>query len=68
MTMLIKDDLFSICDSIPAGVVSGKHLRNLLVHARENGYAIPAFVCKRYVHRKPFIFKSKTTINVSDLL
>jgi hypothetical protein len=34
------------CD-VPPGVVTGENLVKLLTHARENGYAIPAFNCTR---------------------
>lgn len=32
-------------DVVPTGVVTGKDLLKLLEHARDNGYAIPAFNC-----------------------
>jgi len=35
-------------DIVPPGVVTGDNLLKLLTHARENGYAIPAFNCTRY--------------------
>jgi len=35
----------SLNDIVPAGVVTGDNLVKLLTHARENGYAIPAFNC-----------------------
>ena len=38
-----------LSDIVPPGVVTGDNLLKLLTHARENGYAIPAFNCTRYV-------------------
>jgi fructose-bisphosphate aldolase class II len=35
----------SASDIVPAGVITGDNLRKLLTHAKENGYAIPAFNC-----------------------
>lgn len=35
----------SLTDIVPPGVVTGDNLVKLLTHARENGYAIPAFNC-----------------------
>jgi hypothetical protein len=32
---------------VPPGVVTGDNLLKLLSHAKENGYAIPAFNCTR---------------------
>ena len=32
------------CD-VPPGVVTGDNLLKLLKHAKDNGYAIPAFNC-----------------------
>lgn len=37
----------SLSEIVPAGVVTGDDLINLLKHARENGYAIPAVNCTR---------------------
>jgi len=34
-------------ETIPAGVVTGDALLKLLSHAKDNGYAIPAFNCTR---------------------
>jgi len=42
------------CD-IPPGVVTGDNLLKLLTHARENGYAIPAFNCTRYVRTLSYV-------------
>ena len=39
-------------DIVPAGVVTGDDLLKLLTHARENGYAIPAFNCTRCVRQE----------------
>jgi len=39
----------SITDIVPPGVVTGDNLVKLLEHARDNGYAIPAVNCTRYV-------------------
>lgn len=39
----------SLNEIVPAGVVTGDDLMNLLEHARSNGYAIPAVNCTRYV-------------------
>lgn len=36
-------------DIVPPGVVTGDDLIKLLTHAKENGYAIPAFNCTRFV-------------------
>lgn len=38
----------SLSEIVPAGVVTGDDLINLMKHARENGYAIPAVNCTRY--------------------
>jgi fructose-bisphosphate aldolase class II len=38
------------CD-VPVGVITGDNVVKLLKHAKENGYAIPAFNCTRYVRR-----------------
>jgi len=38
----------SLADIVPAGVVTGDNLVKLLEHAKDNGYAIPAFNCTRY--------------------
>jgi len=35
----------SLADIVPAGVVTGDNLVKLLEHAKDNGYAIPAFNC-----------------------
>jgi fructose-bisphosphate aldolase class II len=35
----------SATDIVPPGVVTGDNLRKLLTHAKENGYALPAFNC-----------------------
>lgn len=32
-------------DIVPPGVVTGENLLKLLTHAKDNGYAIPAFNC-----------------------
>lgn len=37
----------SLSDIVPAGVVCGDNLVKLLTHAKDNGYAIPAFNCTR---------------------
>jgi len=36
------------CD-VPPGVITGENVRKLMKHAKDNGYAIPAFNCTRYV-------------------
>ena len=36
--------MVTACD-VPAGVVTGDNLLKLLKHAKDNGYAIPAFNC-----------------------
>jgi hypothetical protein len=36
-------------DIVPPGVVTGDNLIKLLEHAKDNGYAIPAFNCTRFV-------------------
>jgi hypothetical protein len=48
------------CD-VPVGVITGDDVVKLLKHAKDNGYAIPAFNCTRCVrriiwiiHRVPF--------------
>lgn len=37
----------SLADIVPPGVVTGDNLLKLLTHAKDNGYAIPAFNCTR---------------------
>ena len=39
----------SLVDIVPPGVVTGDNLLKLLTHAKDTGYAIPAFNCTRYV-------------------
>lgn len=39
----------SATDVVPPGVVTGDNLMKLLKHAKDNGYAIPAFNCTRCV-------------------
>jgi hypothetical protein len=34
------------CD-VPVGVITGDNVLKLLQHAKDNGYAIPAFNCTR---------------------
>ena len=41
--------MVSPCD-VPVGVITGDNVTKLLKHAKDNGYAIPAFNCTRYVH------------------
>ena len=41
------------CD-VPPGVVTGADLLKLLTHAKDNGYAIPAFNCTRYAAHGSF--------------
>ena len=36
------------CD-VPVGVITGDNVTKLLKHAKDNGYAIPAFNCTRCV-------------------
>ena len=36
--------MVTACD-VPPGVVTGDNLLKLLKHAKDNGYAIPAFNC-----------------------
>ena len=38
-----------LTDIVPTGVVTGDDLVKLVEHARDNGYAIPAVNCTRYV-------------------
>ena len=51
----------SLNDIVPAGVVTGDDLVKLLTHARENGYAIPAFNCTRWVTNGPALVASVFT-------
>jgi hypothetical protein len=57
---LIVLTMVTPCD-VPPGVVTGDNLLKLLTHARENGYAIPAFNCTRCV----IVPKSKETAKKS---
>jgi hypothetical protein len=40
--------MVTACD-VPAGVITGDDVKKLLKHAKDNGYAIPAFNCTRCV-------------------
>ena len=40
--------MVSPCD-VPVGVITGDDVTKLLKHAKDNGYAIPAFNCTRCV-------------------
>ena len=44
-----KNNMSSITDVVPPGVVTGDNLLKLLKHARDNKYAIPAVNCTRFV-------------------
>ena len=45
------------CD-VPAGVITGDDVVKLLKHAKDNGYAIPAFNCTRCVTEERYLFIS----------
>ena len=47
-----NNNMAPLNDIVPAGVVTGDDLLKLLTHARENGYAIPAFNCTRCVRQE----------------
>jgi hypothetical protein len=42
------------CD-VPVGVITGDDVVALFKHARDNGYAIPAFNCTRCVLSSSFV-------------
>ena len=41
------NNMTSIADIVPPGVVTGDNLMKLLEHARDNAYALPAVNCTR---------------------
>ena len=47
--LLLLPIMTSLSDILPPGVVTGDNLLTLLKHAKDNGYAIPAFNCTRSV-------------------
>ena len=53
------------CD-VPPGVITGENVRKLMKHAKDNGYAIPAFNCTRYVLAASVYVLLHRNLQISD--
>jgi len=53
---------------VPPGVVTGDDLVKLLTHAKDNGYAIPAFNCTRFVFARRTCVVAPLYVRISPFL